>query len=181
MMRKLAAMALGIALVTGHAPYAKAQDNTNRVTTEKAWAVFVGSNPTECWATTTPEQQVNTRGGKPVNVRRGKTALFVTFRPSTGTAGEVSFTGGYPYADGATVQLFVDGEKVSDLFTQGEWAWSPSPEDDRKIIAAFKRGVNAKAIGTSKRGTRTEDTFSLLGFTAALNEAARRCGMKPPA
>ncbi len=180
-MRKFAAMMLGVALGMAGASALEAQESTNRVATEKAWAVFVGSNPTECWATTTPEKQVNTRGGRPVSVRRGKTALFVTFRPSSGSAGEVSFTGGYPYADGATVRLEVDGEKVADLFTKGEWAWAPSPEDDRKIIAAFKRGVKAVAIGTSKRGTRTEDTFSLLGFTAALNEAARRCGMKPPA
>jgi hypothetical protein len=29
--------------------------------------------------------------------------------------------------------------------------------------------------GVSSRGTTTKDTFSLLGFTAALDEAERRC------
>jgi hypothetical protein len=29
--------------------------------------------------------------------------------------------------------------------------------------------------GVSSRGTTTEDTFSLMGFTAALNDAEARC------
>jgi len=39
----------------------------------------------------------------------------------------------------------------------------------------MKRGANAVLNARSGRGTRTQDTFSLLGFTAAVEEAARRC------
>jgi hypothetical protein len=37
------------------------------------------------------------------SVRRGDILLFVTFRP--GKPGEISFTGGYPFAGGSTVEV----------------------------------------------------------------------------
>jgi hypothetical protein len=40
----------------------------------------------------------------------------------------------------------------------------------------MKRGENAIVTGISSRGTTTEDKFSLLGFTAAVEDAEKRCG-----
>jgi len=40
----------------------------------------------------------------------------------------------------------------------------------------MKRGATAVVTGISKRGTITKDTFSLLGFTAALEDVEKRCG-----
>ncbi len=37
------------------------------------------------------------------------------------------------------------------------------------------RGAQAVVTGVSGRGTQTRDTFSLLGFTASVEEAQRRC------
>ena len=39
----------------------------------------------------------------------------------------------------------------------------------------MRRGSTAKVTGTSARGTTTEDTFSLSGFTAAVEDAEARC------
>ena len=39
----------------------------------------------------------------------------------------------------------------------------------------MKGGANAVLVGNSSRGTRTEDTFSLMGFTAAVEDAGKRC------
>jgi invasion protein IalB len=61
------------------------------------------------------------------------------------------------------------------MFTQGEWAWPANPADDAKIVAAMKRGANATLVGVSSRGTQTKDTFSLTGFTAAVDDAQKRC------
>ncbi|MFQ5567926.1 MAG: invasion associated locus B family protein, partial [Paracoccaceae bacterium] len=62
------------------------------------------------------------------------------------------------------------------LFTEGENAWAPSGKDDSALVDAFRRGAKAKVEGVSSRGTRTVDTFSLSGFTAALEAAAELCG-----
>jgi hypothetical protein len=40
----------------------------------------------------------------------------------------------------------------------------------------MKRGAEAVVTGVSGRGTTTIDTFSLLGFTAAIEDAETRCG-----
>ncbi|MBJ3763285.1 hypothetical protein ILP92_11055 [Maribius pontilimi] len=154
---------------------AAAQDeSTNRVAVETAWSVFVEEDPKECWSVSSPTQTVNTRGGQVVSVRRGDILLFVTFRPGSGSNGEVSFTGGYPFADGSTVDLDIGGT-VFNLFVDGEWAWPASAADDARIVAAMKRGADASLTARSARGTQTKDTFSLFGFTAALDEAASRC------
>ena len=39
----------------------------------------------------------------------------------------------------------------------------------------MKRGKEAVLTARSARGTQTKDTFSLLGFTAALDDARKRC------
>ena len=46
---------------------------------------------------------------------------------------------------------------------------------DKKMIQAMKRGAKATLTGRSSRGTKTEDTFSLKGFTAAVEDASKRC------
>jgi hypothetical protein len=150
------------------------EESTNRVAAQTDWSVFVENDPQECWGVSAPKQTVNTRNGQPVSVRRGDILLFVSYRPAAGVNGEVSFTGGYPFADGSTVTLAV-GDTSFELFTDGEWAWPASPGDDARILTAMKRGTNAVLTARSARGTQTQDTFSLLGFTAAAEEAERRC------
>lgn len=152
---------------------ALAQVSTNRVAANTDWSVFVEDSPKECWGVTAPKETVNSKDGQSVSVRRGDILLFVTFRPGV-AEGEVSFTGGYPFATGSTVGLDIGGTKF-DLFTDGEWAWSGSKDDDAKIVAALKTGASAILTAHSGRGTETKDTFSLLGVSAALDEAAKRC------
>lgn len=164
-----------VATITAGATMAAAQSEvTNRVAVETAWSVFVASDPTECFSVSAPTTTVNSRDGQPVEVNRGEIRLFVTFRPGADVRGEVSFTGGYPFADDSTVALEV-GDSRFDLFTDGDWAWPASDSDDTQIAAALKRGADAKLTARSGRGTQTEDTFSLFGFTAAMDEAQKRC------
>ena len=62
-----------------------------------------------------------------------------------------------------------------ELFTEGEYAWPATPAEDQKIVTAIKRGSNASITARSSRGTQTKDTFSLLGATAMIEEAEKRC------
>ena len=169
--RALAGAALALA-ATG----AGAQESTNQVAVVTDWSVFTEpaqGKPTECWGVSKPKETVNSRDGKPVQVSRSEILLFVTYRAG-GAAGEVSFTGGYPFAPGSTVNITVDGTSM-ELFTDGEFAWTANPEADAKLLAAMKKGANAVLTARSARGTQTQDTFSLRGFTAAVEEASKRC------
>ncbi len=162
--------------VAGIATTATAQQatSTNRVAAKTDWSVFVENGPTECWSVSAPKETVNTRGGRVVSVRRSDILMFVFYRPKAEVKGQVTFTGGYPFAPGSTVNLEVDGAEF-ELFTEGEWAWPASPADDAKIVTAMKRGTEAVLTARSARGTQTKDTFSLLGFTAAIEDAEKRC------
>jgi hypothetical protein len=151
-----------------------AQESTNRVATKTDWSVFTEENPKECWGVSSPKESVNTRDGAPASVRRGDILLFVTFRPGSGAAGEVSFTGGYPFAPGSTVNMTIDSSSF-EMFVDGEWAWPANSADDAAMLAALKAGSSAVLTARSARGTQTKDTFSLLGFTAAMDESETRC------
>ncbi len=165
--------ALGAALLAGGAAWAQ-EDSNNRVAAETDWSVFVESNPDECWAVSAPKETVNTRDGNVVEVRRGDIRLIVFYRPSENVNGQVMFTGGYPFREGSTVSVQI-GDTTYEMFTEGETAWPATPEDDARFVEAMKRGANAVVTAVSGRGTQTQDTFSLLGFTAAVDEAGRRC------
>ena len=171
----LATFTLGSIAAIAMAGAAMAQEVTNRVAADTDWAVFEADSPKECWAVTAPKETVNTRDGRVVSVRRGDILLFVTWRPEKSVAGEVSFTGGYPIAEGSTVTLDISGTTF-ELFSEGEYAWPATPAEDQKIITAIKRGANAVVTARSSRGTQTKDTFSLLGATAMIEDAEQRCG-----
>ncbi|WP_230801105.1 hypothetical protein [Seohaeicola saemankumensis] len=150
------------------------QTSTNQVAAETDWSVFEDADPKECWAVSSPKETVNTRDGRVVAVQRGEILLMTFYRPAAGVNGQVTFTGGYPFASGSTVNMDISGTQF-ELFTEGEWAWPASAEDDARIIAAMKGGASAILTARSSRGTVTKDTFSLLGYTAASEEAGRRC------
>jgi hypothetical protein len=169
-----AVSAVALTMLMGVAQSVVAQETNNRVAANTDWSVFVEDNPTECWAVSAPKESVNTRDGRVVAVRRGDVLLFVFNRPGANVQGQVTFTGGYPFAGGSTVNLDIGGTTF-ELFTEGEWAWPATPQDDSTIIAAMKRGASAVLTARSGRGTVTKDTFSLLGFTAATDDAAKRC------
>lgn len=162
---------IGIAMA---ASAAVAQESSNRVAADTDWSVFVEDDPKECWGVSAPKETVNSRDGQAVEVRRGDILLFVFYRPGASVSGQVAFTGGYPFASGSTAELDIGGTTF-ELFTEGEWAWPATPEEDARIVAAMKRGSDATMTARSGRGTQTADRFSLLGFTAAVEEAQRRC------
>jgi hypothetical protein len=169
----------GAVLAIAAGPSVAQETSTNRVGAQTDWSVFVEDDPTQCWVVSTvdmndPTKSTATRDGREVSVRRGEILMFVSFWPAQDRRGEVSFTGGYPFADGSTVTMRI-GDVSFELFTDGEMAWAASPQDDQRIITAMKRGAEAVLTARSSRGTQTQDTFSLLGFTAAVEDAETRC------
>jgi hypothetical protein len=169
------ARAFGVVAALVCATTATAQESSeNRVAANTDWAVYVEADPKECWAVSAPVNTNNTRDGQAVTVRRGEIQIIVFYRPSEDVTGQVMFAGGYPFASGSTVSMQV-GDDTLEMFTEGEFAWPASAEDDAKFVAAMKRGADAIVTGRSGRGTQTQDTFSLLGFTAAVDEAASQC------
>ncbi len=169
---RAAGMALTAALLASPA-LAQEETSTNQVAAKTDWSVFVETDPTQqCWSVSTPKETVNTRDGRVVAVQRGQILLMVYYQPDVDHNGVVAFTGGYPFGS-PNVTVEISGNTF-ELFTDGEWAY-PDPSDNDKVVTAMKRGAQAIITGVSTRGTTTKDTFSLLGFTAATEDAGKRC------
>lgn len=154
---------------------AHAQQVANRVDAKGDWSVFTAdADGKVCWIVTQPKSTKARRGGKPVQVNRGDIYLMVSVRPNQGVKQEVSVVSGYPFSPGSKVSAKI-GSAVYTMFTSGENGWLDSPDVDAKMVASMKAGSTAVVTGTSSRGTKTTDTFSLSGFTYAVKKAQELC------
>ncbi len=106
--------------------------------------------------------------------RRGKIYAFVTHRPAAKRLDEVSFDAGYTYKDGSDIKVAI-GDKSFTLTPHQNTAWAT---DDKSMIAAMKAGTTMIVRGVSSRGTKTKDTYSLLGFTAAHRAIGKACSLR---
>ena len=74
------------------------------------------------------------------------------------------------------IDLQIGSTKYS-LIPDGNFAWATNSDIYTKIRISMTRGSEAIISAESTRGTKTKDTFSLRGFTAALKDAKKRCGV----
>jgi hypothetical protein len=109
--------------------------------------------------------------------KRGRIYLLVTHRPGEKTFNQVQFTAGYTYKKGNSVQVAI-GAKKFELFTKGDTAWAWSTKDDRNLATAMRGGARMVVTGQSSRGTKTKDTYSLSGISAAHKAIGKACGVK---
>ncbi|WP_366653828.1 invasion associated locus B family protein [Fodinicurvata sp. EGI_FJ10296] len=106
--------------------------------------------------------------------QRGDVYVLVTHRPYQDSRNEISFITGYTYQSDSEVTVSV-GDETFTLFTHQDTAWAYDAETDTRLVDAMRAGLNMVVRGRSSRGTLTTDTYSLLGFTAALEEIDRAC------
>jgi len=108
--------------------------------------------------------------------RRGDIFALITHRPAESTRNVFSYITGYAYQSGSDVTVNIDGRRFS-LFTQDETAWAPDAAMDNSLAQAIRSGRQMVVTGTSARGTKTTDTFSLRGSAAAHDAITKECGM----
>ena len=113
----------------------------------------------------------------PAGVKRGPIWLLITHRPYKKIKGEVGVYVGYPFKSGSTASIDVDGQKFK-LYTVADTAWVENPKVEKKLVAAMRAGRKMVVLGTSKRGTKTTDNYSLNGFTRAHKAINRACKVK---
>lgn len=141
------------------------------------WSVYVTDSPKECFIISKPTNSTARRDGEAVTVRRGDIRFYISIIPGENVISEPSFLAGYPLKQDVPVQMTVK-DTTMQLYPNGdidpEYAW-PRPDDDAGLIEAMRGGSEATIVGLSTRGTETTDTFSLIGFTAAIEKALELC------
>ena len=108
--------------------------------------------------------------------RRGDIFAIVTHLPGQNKWNEFSIVAGYNFQPNSNPDVTI-GDIKFQLFTSGSRAWSFSPSEDDKIVKYLKNSMKMKVVGTSSRGTITNDTYSLVGFSKAyqkINEACKK-------
>ena len=86
----------------------------------------------------------------------------------------VQVEAGYKYNLDKDIIIKIDNTPFSFYSTEdsSDTAWT---NDDQKVIYAMKKGLDLVLSGESSRGTITNDTYTLKGFTAAINKLNKNC------
>jgi len=147
-----------------------ASANTPRSTGKyKNWESFTAQTDKGkiCFAQTIPTKRA------PASIKREKSKLFVTFRPSENIKDEVSMTSGHDYKSSTVTAS--SGKKRYSFFSQKNFAWLLDDQEERAFIKTMKRATNVIVKARTTKGAETTDHYSMMGFTKAYNTAKKTC------
>lgn len=138
------------------------------------WAAYTykenGKNV--CYMASTPKRDE----GK--YTKRGDMYVIITHRPAEKSFDVFNIVAGYDYKKNSKVSVKIGKETFTNFFTDGDKAWTLKESDDKTLVKAMMRGERMIIEGTSSRGTKTKDTYSLKGFTRAYKAISAKCGKK---
>ena len=135
----------------------------------KNWESFIAETDKGkiCFAQTVPTKRA------PAAVKRNKSKLFVTFRPSEEIKDEVSLTSGHDYKTSSVTAS--SGKRRYSFFSQKDFAWLLDDQEEKKFIQLMKRATDIIVKARTTKGAETTDHYSMMGFTKAYNTAKKTC------
>mgnify|MGYP006217517877 FL=1 len=135
----------------------------------KNWESFVAETDKGkiCFAQTVPTKRA------PAAVKRDKSKLFVTFRPSEEIKDEVSLTSGHDYKTSSVTAS--SGKRRYSFFSQKKFAWLLDDQEEKKFIQLMKKATDIIVKARTTKGAETTDHYSMMGFTKAYNTAKKTC------
>ena len=144
-------------------------EGTKKIGTFENWSVYAKSKSL-CYMIGQPKKS---EGEYKV---RGRVRLVVyrnNYENQNKNAVGIDF--GYSFPENSKASIKIDSKKFK-LSTFGQTAWTGSQtKKDKKIINAMINGNELIALGKSRRGTKTKDTYSLVGFAKAFKEINNYC------
>ena len=105
--------------------------------------------------------------------KRGDTYILV-YKLVGNQDSVIQVEAGYNYKLNKDIIIKIDSTNYKFYTTEdvSDSAWT---NDDAKVIFAMKKGLELAITGESSRGTMTNDTYTLKGFTSAFNQLAEDC------
>ena len=144
--------------------------NTPRSTGKyKNWQSFTAETDEGkiCFAQTLPTKRA------PAAVKRGKSKLFVTFRPSENIKDEISITSGHAYKTSTVTAK--SGKRTYSFFSKENFAWILDDQEEKRFIQLMKKATDVIVKARTLKGAETTDHYSMMGFTKAYNSAKKNC------
>src|SRR3954453_22658315 len=111
---------------------------------------------------------------KPDGLKRDPATFFVTHRPGEGVKNEISLIVGFPMKDGSDASIKI-GKSTYSLYTKEANAWVKNAAEEGTVITVMRKGKDLVFEGTSKRGNKTTDRYSLSGLGPALDAITKAC------
>jgi hypothetical protein len=138
----------------------------------------------------------------PADLKRDPAYAFISDRPSEGVRNEISFIMGFDVvnpsaesdaakdskkddkkddkkdakkraeAKAATVSV---GDQSFELLAKNENLWVKNAAMEGQLVGEMRKGAKLQVRATSKRGNVTTDTYSLAGFSQALDRVQKDC------
>jgi hypothetical protein len=109
---------------------------------------------------------------------RGEVYALVTHRPALDSRDVVSLIAGYALKPDADIVVTIDRKQKFNLFADKETAWARDEKTDRALVQAMVKGGSMVVEGTSSRGTKTRDIYSLSGFGKMYQAIGQACGIR---
>ncbi|MBI4047597.1 MAG: hypothetical protein HY371_12345 [Devosia nanyangense] len=156
--RRAAFFLAGLALLT-----ASAQAQGVRLLGDfRDWSSYAANDASGsvCFALSKPKSVNPTPDGY------GQAYLYLTHRPTENVTNELNLVAGFTFAPDTPATLSV-GSQVFQLFTENDAAWLQDPGQSDALASAIRAGSTLVIEGTSDKGIRVTQTFSLSGATAA--------------
>jgi Invasion associated locus B (IalB) protein len=110
----------------------------------------------------------------PAGKTRNPPYMFIASRPADKVSNEVSIIIGYPFKPNSDATIAV-GSSSFALYTQQDGAWIKNATEEAQLIETMRSGQNAVVKGTSAKGTRSTDIFSLKGLAQAVDRTDQDC------
>jgi hypothetical protein len=110
----------------------------------------------------------------PPNRPRNPAYMFISSRPGDKVSNEISVIIGYPFKSSTEATLAVGSANFA-LYTQQDGAWIKDAAEEPRLLEALRASQSAVVRGSSAKGTRTTDIFSLKGLAQALDRSDKDC------
>lgn len=128
----------------------------------------------------------------PDDPKRDKAYAFISERPAERVRNELSFVMGFEVAiaaeakdkkrkakkgedDESASPTAEVGDSEFDLAPKGNDLWIKNPADESKVIDEMRKGATLVIKAAPRKGRPTTDTYSLSGFTQAVDKALKDC------
>ena len=109
----------------------------------------------------------------PKEKKRGDTYILV-YKMVGNKDSVIQIEAGYNYKLDKDILIKIDSTNYK-FYTTIDVPSSAWTNDDAKVIYAMKKGLKLLITGESSRGTLTNDTYTLKGFTSAFNQLKEDC------
>ena len=117
--------------------------------------------------------------GNPPYKSRGEILATIYHMPSEGNNRVIYITTGYTYKKDTIVTIKIDQNKEHEFnIIEDDSAFSDDENIDKQVIDQMKKGNKMIVVGSSSRGTKTTDIYSLVGFSAAYTYISNLCNVK---